>query len=256
MAQPQRGHKRVGTSRPLMDLLRAKRQRRADEEPAPRMLDRFGIVLLLVLATIVAQSLIDVRGSAWSSLVTHAISGAALIVAVRAAGVKRRWRHTTDALVVITLVVNVVVAVIQGGVSAIDPRLDAAGLWLIAATLLPFVLARRVLQHSVVTVDTVMGAVASYLQIAVAYAAVFASVDAWGQTPFFGEPVSTTTYMYASLETITTLGYGDRVPVTDLGGLLAMSEAVFGQVFLVTFVALIVSRFATRQGDDRASRSS
>ncbi|MDN5790728.1 MAG: potassium channel family protein [Micrococcales bacterium] len=256
MAQPQRGHKRGAPPRPLMDLLRAERQRRTDEEPAPRLLDRFGIVLLLVLATIVAQSLIDVRGSAWASLVTHAISGAALIVAVRAAGVKRRWRHAADALIVVTLVAHVVVALVQGGVSPTNPAQDAAGLWLIATILVPFVVARRVLQHSAVTVDTVMGAVASYLQIAVGYAAVFASVDALGSTPFYGEPVSTTVYMYASLETITTLGYGDRVPATDFGGLLAGSEAVLGQVFLVTFVALIVSRFAAKQSDDRANGSS
>ena len=61
--------------------------------------------------------------------------------------------------------------------------------------------------------------------------------------------------MYFSLVTITTVGYGDFAAVTDLGRMAAASEAVLGQVFLVTFVALIVSRFGAhlplgRHADD------
>jgi len=44
------------------------------------------------------------------------------------------------------------------------------------------------------------------------------------------------------------LGYGDLVTVSEFGHLLAVSEAVLGQVFLVTFVAMIVARFVTQGG--------
>ena len=87
-----------------------------------------------------------------------------------------------------------------------------------------------------------MGAVAAHLQMAIAYA--FQSLDAITGQPFFGEVVPTTTYSHVSLETLTTLGYGDFTPAFAAGRLLAVSEAVVGQVYLVTFVALIVSRFA------------
>jgi hypothetical protein len=46
--------------------------------------------------------------------------------------------------------------------------------------------------------------------------------------------------MYFSLVTITTLGYGDLAAVEPLGRLLTTIEAVIGQVYLVTFVAMIV----------------
>ena len=52
----------------------------------------------------------------------------------------------------------------------------------------------------------------------------------------------TTPYMYVSLESIATLGLGDLARVTDSDA-SRCSEAVIGQVFLVTFVAMIVSRF-------------
>jgi hypothetical protein len=61
--------------------------------------------------------------------------------------------------------------------------------------------------------------------------------------------------MYFSLTTIATLGYGDFVPVTEVGRLAAMSEAVIGQVYLVTFVAMVVSRFAAAPpGSNRRRR--
>src|SRR6478735_8293828 len=71
----------------------------------------------------------------------------------------------------------------------------------------------------------------------------------WRSSPRSAPPVcvgngaTTTTYMYFSLGTISTVGYGDFVAVTSFGRMASASEAVLGQVFLVTFVALIVSRF-------------
>ena len=254
MDEPERAAGPRGFRRPVRDRMPGSgRARRGSAEPVPALLDRFGLVLVLVVATVIVQSLIDVTGSILAATLTHAISGAALAVAVRAAGVTRRWRRATDVFVVTVLIGNVVLLTVATVGDVEGPwALRPQTLWLVAAVLVPAVVARRVLEHHGVTLGTVMGAVAAYLQIAVAYSCVFASLDALTSTPVFGSPVPTPTYTYASLATITTLGYGDVVPVTDLGRLLVMSEAVLGQVFLVTFVALIVNRFAAQQrrGDD------
>jgi hypothetical protein len=230
------------------------RQRhRGEPDPLPRLADHFGIVLLLVLVTLCAQALIDVRGSAIGALATHAVSGLALIFAVRAGAAPRRWRRAADVLVVATLLANLVIALSQ--VFSDTPRADLSGelLWLIAACIVPYVVARRLVQHPVVTVQTVMGAIAAYLQIAIAYASLFQFVDVVGSEPFFGHVVPTTRYTYVSLQTISTLGIGDLTAASDLGRLLVVSEAVVGQVYLVTFVALIVSRFASRGPMEPAS---
>ncbi len=218
----------------------------AEAAPLPRLVDHFGIVLLLVLVTVCAQALIDVRGSPLGALATHSISGLALVLAVRAAAAPLRWRRAADALVVVTLLANMVL--VFGGIliDASHTGLGGEVMWVVAACLLPFVVARRLLSHPVVTVQTVMGAVAAYLQIAIAYATLFQFVDVVGSKPFFGVEVSTTTYMYVSLQMISTLGVGDLTSTTNLGRLLTVSEAVVGQVYLVTFVALIVSRFASQ----------
>lgn len=216
------------------------------------LLDRFGLVRVLVLATIVSQALLDVANSSSWLVVTHALSGAALLVAVRAAGVSRRLRRAADTLVAVVVVANLVgffvvrIFAQDGAVTGNGPQPEL--LWLIAAALVPVVVARRLWLHEVVNLQTVLGAVAAYLQIAVAYALAFQAVDALGGEPFFGSAVPTTSYMYISSQTITTLGYGDLVTVSEFGRLLAVSEAVVGQVFLVTFVAMIVARFVTQSG--------
>lgn len=213
---------------------------RADA-PNP-LLDRFGLVLLLVLATIAVQGLVDVRGSAPAQLFAHAISGLALVAAARASGSPRRWRRAVDVVVlaVVLLSLSTLAWRRADGNLAVPPETT----WLLAAALTPVLIARRVLQHTVVTIQTIMGSVAAYLQIAVAYAFLFQTLDALSSTRFFGQEVSTTTYMYFSLVTISTVGYGDFAAVTEVGRMAAASEAVIGQVYLVTFVALIVSRFA------------
>nr|WP_281360224.1 potassium channel family protein [Isoptericola halotolerans] len=82
--------------------------------------------------------------------------------------------------------------------------------------------------------------------ISLAYYYAFLTVDAYSAEPFFGTDEPTTSFMYFSMTTITTLGYGDLAAVTPLGRLLATSEAIVGQVYLVVFVALIVSLAAGR----------
>ena len=54
---------------------------------------------------------------------------------------------------------------------------------------------------------------------------------------------------YFSFVTLTTLGYGDISPASDLARLLAMMEAMLGQLFLVIVVARLVGLHAMQQRD-------
>lgn len=48
------------------------------------------------------------------------------------------------------------------------------------------------------------------------------------------------TFIYYSFITITTLGYGDITPLTDVARSFAITEAVIGQIYLVLLVARLV----------------
>ena len=47
--------------------------------------------------------------------------------------------------------------------------------------------------------------------------------------------------------TLCTVGYGDLVPAADLARTFAVAEMLFGQIYLVTVVALIVSNLGRRR---------
>ena len=52
--------------------------------------------------------------------------------------------------------------------------------------------------------------------------------------------------MYFSFTTQTTVGFGDFVPGTDVGRALAAGQAVVGQMYLVTVVAVVISQLGRR----------
>jgi Ion channel len=57
---------------------------------------------------------------------------------------------------------------------------------------------------------------------------------------------------YFSFLTLTTVGFGDIVPVAPLARVLAMVEALLGQIFLATFLAFLVGNLLSqKQKDER-----
>jgi voltage-gated potassium channel len=64
--------------------------------------------------------------------------------------------------------------------------------------------------------------------------------------------------VYFSFVTLATVGYGDIVPIVSAARMTAVLEALFGQLYLVTIVAVIVSNAAsarTRSGGERGEPS-
>ena len=64
--------------------------------------------------------------------------------------------------------------------------------------------------------------------------------------PFFAQTADATlpNFLYFSFITQTTVGYGDFSAATDLGRTLAVLDALLGQLYLVTVLALLVGRMA------------
>jgi uncharacterized membrane protein len=64
--------------------------------------------------------------------------------------------------------------------------------------------------------------------------------------PFFAQVAdpSRSDFLYFSYVTVATVGYGDLTAASDLGRMLAVTEGLLGQIYLVTVVALIVSNLA------------
>ena len=93
-----------------------------------------------------------------------------------------------------------------------------------------------------ITTETMFGGLCLYLLIGLFFANAYASFqDVFGAGDFFlGTAGDTSDFLYFSFATLTTVGYGDLIAATDVGRSLAITEALMGQIYLVTVVALIV----------------
>lgn len=207
------------------------------------------MLLLITTFTVVTMSLVDLGESDqnWTAVIgTILVSifvGATLLLSLGASGVTRRARVFVDVVVGIGLLVTVFVVVktaTSTETSAVTDIASPSIAWIVLSIGAPLAVIRRLIHHRRATVQTLLGAVSAYLLIAMAFNFAFLALDAFGSVPFFGAEEPTTSFMYYSLVTITTLGFGDLTAVEPFGRMLSTIEAVTGQVYLVTFVALIV----------------
>jgi hypothetical protein len=221
----------------------------------PRLLDRFGPLFVITGAAVVTLSLVnmgtgesDLTGDIGAAIVTLFVS-VTLLLALRSSGVGLRYRRLASVLIGIGIIATFVAILLDllGRGAAASSEFNPPTQWVILSVIAPVAVVRRVLLHKKTTIQTLIGAVTAYLLMAMAFALIFLSLDGTHGSFFFGTEQPTTSFMYFSLVTITTTGYGDLAAAAPIGRMLATFEAVIGQVYLVTFVAMIVGRLVEEQ---------
>ncbi len=203
-----------------------------------RVSDSYGLVFLLIVATLLSTALVsDVR---WGRALTALLMTTTLLLTFRASRVLPNHRGLVAGVAAALLGVAIV-AVLTG---------DAAGNQMLALVIAAgFVVAaslaivRRLRSQSAVTMPTVMGALCVYLFIGFFFAVVYTGVDLVEDAAFFAQVDAPGGVEFVSFSFITqaTVGYGDLSPDTDFGRMLAVTQALLGQVYLVTIVAALVS---------------
>jgi Ion channel len=93
-------------------------------------------------------------------------------------------------------------------------------------------------------VQSVLGAICVYLLMGMLFTFLYRLVAVLGSGPLFAEGTDGTPAirLYFSFVTLTTVGYGDYAPLADIARTLANMEALFGQLYLVTVIGVLVSR--------------
>lgn len=208
----------------------------SDEQHVPAY--RFGIVLALLFVTFIF--LASGPTGDWVPFVSGVLQGATLLAALSAAGVKRRyWRF---ALVVVVVALVAALAVWLWGAESRSGILLLLNALLVATA--PVVIARSLIRRRVIDLKTVMGALCIYVLLGMLWAFTFGTIGTLGSEPFFAQQSDATVadFLYFSFVTLTTTGYGDLTAAGGLGRAVAVLEALLGQLYLVTVVALIVSR--------------
>lgn len=229
-----------------------------DPQSASRHLDRFGWLLILTYLSIAGHMLVDFeeqfspQAQQVGLLFAQALATGMLLIALGACGVARPWRRAMTVLALIALGARTVITIAQLlGVVTIPAKAAAPWAAFVVTAVTFLLVCMRLTQHRGIAGSTLIGAVTAYLLIPVAFYYAFRIAGALQGQPFFGEPAPSSEYMFFSISTLTTLGYGEPSPATDLGQLLATSEALFGQLYLVVVVALIVGLLTSGWGRRR-----
>jgi hypothetical protein len=154
----------------------------------------------------------------------------------------------------ITLAASVVgLFAIAGNFAAAIEGLRSPGLacWMIFSLFVLVVLLRRVLTSGEVTVDILYGAIAAYLLIGVVWGMAYTLLDDVSPRSFYSAmrpgPFTWGDYTFFSFVTLTSVGYGDMMPLSGHAKSLAVLESVTG----VMYPAVLVARLIGLHGQGR-----
>jgi hypothetical protein len=120
------------------------------------------------------------------------------------------------------------------------------------------IVVRQLFREREVTTNMIFGAIVAYLLAAVAFAYLYEILELFQPGSFSGIPDGTNpqelgdALLYFSLVSLTTVGYGDIVPVSGLARPVVVFEGVFGTLYLAVMIARLVGLHivAGMQGED------
>jgi len=183
----------------------------------------------------------------WATSILVLLETGTLVLALRTSG----WRVTQSRVVLVLVVVGISTAaanlVWEG--NALAAVLDVLTGFLTLA--IAIVVALGAVEQGEINSKSVAGAICVYLLIGLLFTYIYGLMAVIGHGPFFAQGTDGTRpiRVYFSYVTLATLGYGDYTPADNAGHTFAVLEALIGQIFLVTVVAVVVARLRpTRRG--------
>jgi hypothetical protein len=203
----------------------------------------FGVVLGLILLSIGFQ--LAAGESDFARLATVVLQAITLIAAV----VASRAHPYVIRLAVIAAVLAIVGASLAIlGTDTFGNNSGRAVTLLLVGLVPPAIvtgLVKLFREEGSVTMETMFGGLCLYLIVGLFFGSAFAAIEEIGGRAFFHQLTvaqsDTNDYLYFSYTTLTTVGYGDLTAASNFGRSLAITEALIGQIYLVTVVAVIIS---------------
>jgi Ion channel len=201
---------------------------------------QYGIVLVLILVSLTFQLAAPDRE--WARLVTIALQGLTLLSALRTSGIHQAVFNVAAIAVAIAVVGAIASSIGTGGIGSTSARIES----LLLVGLAPLAIVRGIVMQfreaHRVTIQAMFGVLCIYLLLGMLFGYGFSVINQLDGQDFFASHDSRMPiFLYYSFTTLTTTGYGDFVAATDVGRSLSIAEALIGQIYMVTVVAVIVS---------------
>jgi hypothetical protein len=197
-----------------------------------------GLIIVLFLFADIAPT------TDWATSVLLILQGLTFAVALWTSA-REIERHTAAGVLVASCVLAFVELMVGHG-RVLDGIVAIYAAVLTVAT--AAVIGRGVMRQHEINAQSVSGAVGVYLLLGIFFIFIYSAIQSIGQKAFFVQGQATRpVLLYFSYITMTTVGYGDYTAATQLGKTFAVVEALTGQLYLVTVVAILVSQFGRQR---------
>ena len=200
----------------------------------------YGFVLVMIAVAYVF--IVAAPDEAWAGAVLILIECTTFLLALRASGLS--WYRPALPVAAAGAILAILELAVGGTtVRGVDALLNVV---ILLATVV--VIGLGVVDQREINRQSVTGAVCIYLFLGFLFTYAYGACASFGSGPFFAQGTDGTpaTRIYFSYVTIATLGYGDYTPADQPGRSFAVVEALLGQLYLVTVVALLVGRLGLR----------
>jgi hypothetical protein len=202
---------------------------------ASRIANAYGVVLLLVVGIYVLASLVYFRG--WGAVALTAATAACTTVALVSSESRPPLPHVSIGVGSAAVALALASALgTSGKLLGVAALAQVALLAVAAGEILG-----TVLHEHEVNFRTILGAISVYVMLGILFTWVYVAVDKFQPGLFFGQPLQVGDYVFFSITTLSTTGYGNLVPAGQPGKMLSGLEMLVGQIFLVTLIAGLVS---------------
>jgi hypothetical protein len=218
----------------VREILRERRQlplRQRILEP-----DQYGFLLILIFVLMIVGG--TVGDGRLGQLASVFLLGATLAFTMETSRASRRLSRFVLGGAAVLLVASVVASAAE--FTQLHEFTSGVSFLLILAMIVA--IARRLGTHMRIAWSMLAGALCAYLLIGLLFSSAYMFMSSVEGGSIFAqiEQATTVDTMYYSFITMTTVGYGDLTPVQDLPRMIAVTEALLGQIYLVTAVGLLV----------------
>lgn len=200
----------------------------------------FGALLLLLFGVPFAQDF----GHLDPDLVRGIFFSVLMIVGARSLKGGGRYFKLGMVLAVVGVILNIVAA---GQNALFFKGASILSLFVFLLVAISYTL-KQVLFSKEINAHRMVGAICVYLLLGVLWALAYSFVDLVSPSSFAGADIENaagfkSTWIYYSFVTLTTLGYGDILPLSATARSLAYLEAITGQFYVAVLVAGLVSAY-------------
>ena len=203
--------------------------------------NNFHYFTLSLLTLLLASALIGYVPDGFAGLALRLLVLATIAVAYLSLDFGRRWRRTVVVMGLVLFVINLL------NEKEAYPVLPVINLvfWLAFFVAAAAFAARQVLLSGSVNSNTLVGSMAIYLLLGLIWAKLYLIVLEFMPAAFNGIEYrhwadNFSTAVYFSYVTLTSLGYGDITPASEVSRTLAYCESICGTFYLAIVVASLV----------------